>query len=292
MNDFLKHLEEKEYAKKTISQYYAFAKKYFDKNGDPAEQTQDEIIANINAYEPRRIKKASGEEAKPALVGRTQLIKAIIAYLKFKKLPHDKISQLFMEINKADVLMAKERNQKLVEELMPYSEYMKMVNALYDTNEPEKLRQFIINKLLLASNCRNTDLNAIIITTQREYEDMDQDLNYLYVDENNDIRFIRNAYKTAKTYGSKVTKITSKKLSIAIRVMKIHTADDGHHLIPKTYRGDNLARYIKKMTFGIGETKLMKIVLAERNSLAKAKQISVNRGTSLETLQSNYNIKE
>jgi hypothetical protein len=294
MDEFKNWLEEKEYAKKTLTQYLQFTKAYFDKHGDPAEQEQEEIVKNINDFNPisrRKIK--AGEEPKPATAGKGQLIKSLVAYLKFKNKPHGKISELFVEINKTDVIRAKERNEKLAEELMPYSEYMKMVNDLYDTNEPEKLRQYIINKLLIHSNCRNADLNAIIITTEDEYKKMDTDLNYIYVDDENDIQFIRNAYKTASTYGTKITKIKSKKLSVAIRIMKIYTTDDEHHLIPKTYRNpNNLARYIKKMTFDIGEAKLLKIVLGENNSLAKAKKISVNRGTSLETLQQNYNIKQ
>lgn len=294
MDDFKKWLEEKEYAEKTLKQYLQFAKAYFDKHGDPAEQEQEEVVKNINEFNPiSRRKLKAGEEPKPAIAGKGQLIKAVIAYLKFKNKPHGNISDLFNDINRADVIRARERNEKLAEELMPYSKYLEMVNDLYDTNEPEKLRQFIINKLLIHSNCRNADLDAIIITTQDEYNKMNTDLNYLYVDDENDIQFIRNAYKTASTYGSKVTKIKSKKLSVAIRIMKIYTTDDDHHLIPKTYRNpNNLARYIKKMTFGIGEAKLLKIVLGENNSLAKAKKISVNRGTSLETLQQNYNIKQ
>ena len=293
MDSFKTFLEDKEYAKKTVSQYYQYANEYLQKYGDPAEQSQEEVVENINGFSSINKRKTKQDaEPKPNTSGRGQLIKAIVAYLKFKNKPHDKISELFVEINKADVIRAKERNEKLAEELMPYSKYVEMVNALYDNNEPEKLRQYIINKLLLASNCRNADLNAIIITTEQEYKDMDTDLNYLYVNEDNDIEFIRNAYKTASTYGSKVTKIKSKKLSVATRIMKIYTAEDGHHLIPKNYRGDNLARFIKKMTFNIGEAKLLKIVLGENNSLAKAKKISNNRGTSLETLQQNYNIKQ
>jgi len=239
MDDFRNFLEEKEYAKKTVSQYYQYANEYLQKYGDPAKQPQEEVVNNINAFNSiNKRKTKQGEEPKLNTAGRTQLIKALIAYFKYKGLPHEKISELFVEINKADVLRAKERNEKLAEELMPYSQYVEMVNGLYDTNEPEKLRQYIINKLLLASNCRNADLNAIIITTEQEYKNMDTDQNYLYVNEDNDIEFIRNAYKTASTYGSKVTKIKSKKVSVATRIMKVYTAEDGHHLIPKTHRGD------------------------------------------------------
>jgi hypothetical protein len=293
MDDFKAFLtDDKKYAPDTVRQYLRYTTAYVNEFGDPAEQPQEEVVKNIKTFNPLRIKVAKGEPASETISGQGQTIRAVVAYLKFKGKPHEQVSNMFVAINRGEVANAKARNEKIAETLMPYEEYNSKVNELYTSNEPEKQRQYVINKLLVYSSCRNADLNCVIITTKQEHEDMIPDVNYLYIDQNNDIQFIRNVYKTKKTYGSKVTKIKSKKLSVAIRVVRALTEDDGHHLIPARHRGTSLARYIKAMTFGIGETNLLKLMLAHNNSLAKAKKISVNRGTSLETLQQNYNIKD
>lgn len=291
MEDFKSYLEEKEYSANTIIQYTTNMKKYFDEFGDPSNNSQEEIIKNIEnikLYDLRNTKKQV-----VSVNGRTQLIKSIVSFLKYKNKPFDKISSLFIDINKQASIDAKLRNEKLNETLMSFKEYNDKVNELYETNEPEKLRQFVINKLLIMSNCRNADLVCKIITSKNEYDDMDTEKNYLYVDEYGDVYFIRNLYKTASTYGNKITKIKSKKMTLAIRILKLYTTEyDDYSLIPPEYHSpsDKLSRYIKRMTFDLGEIKILKIMLKENNSLSQAKKISENRGTSLDTLDENYNL--
>lgn len=290
MEEFKSYLEEKEYSVNTIKQYTSNMKKYFDNYGDPTDNNQKQIIENIEnikLYDTRNKKEVQ------SINGRTQLIKSIISFLKYKNKPFDKISALFTDINKQASIDAKLRNEKLNEKLMSFKEYNDKVNDLYETNEPEKLRQFVINKLLIMSNCRNADLICKIITSKQEHDDMDTDKNYLYVDDEGDVYFIRNLYKTSSTYGNKITKIKSKKMTLAIRILKLYTNEyDDYSLIPVEYHSpsDKLSRYIKRMTFDLGEVNILKIMLRENNTLSKAKKISVNRGTSLHTLQENYNL--
>lgn len=290
MEEFKTYLEEKEYSANTVKQYSSNMKKYFDNYGNPTDKNQDKIIDNIEKFKMNDERK---KEQVLSINGRTQLIKSMIAFLKYKNKPFDKISALFTDINKQATTDAKLRNEKLNEKLMSFKEYNDKVNALYETDEPEKLRQYVINKLLIMSNCRNADLVCKIITSKDEYENMNTETNYLYVDEEGDVYFIRNLYKTVSTYGNKVTKIKSKKMTLAIRILKLYTTEeDGYSLIPVEYHSpsDKLSRYIKRMTFDLGEVNILKIMLRENNTLAKAKKISENRGTSLETLQENYNL--
>jgi len=97
--------------------------------------------------------------------------------------------------------------------------------------------------------------------------------------------WIRRVYKTANTYGQKKITIVDKKLLTALR----RVDKRGDVFIPNE---ENLGYYIKKSTFkGIGEGKYIKIVIDHfRGNLQKLKEISENRGTSVDILLSNYDI--
>jgi site-specific recombinase XerD len=91
MDQFKSYLEEKEYSVNTIKQYTTNMKKYFDSYGDPTDNTQKEIIENIEnikLYDTRNKKEV------PSINGRTQLIKSVISFLKYKNKPTDKISRI------------------------------------------------------------------------------------------------------------------------------------------------------------------------------------------------------
>jgi hypothetical protein len=62
-----------------------------------------------------------------------------------------------------------------------------------------------------------------------------------------------------------------------------------NNLIPDV---GNLADYVIRNTNNLGETKLLKMSLKAKNSLADATKIGEKRGTALPTLQQNYNLVE
>jgi len=295
MEDFKKILEEEKYGKNTIYQYSRYLNEYIKQYGDPAKQTQKQVYKNINKIQIRKSGKKHNdmveEDVKKLTTAKGQTLKAVIAYLKSKGLPSYDLVTLFDDVKKMEAKKAEENKKEADESWPPFMTYYDMINELYDTNEPEKIRQYVINKLIILSNCRNQDLVATIIQTKKEFDniDMDENKNYIYVNRNT-VKFIRNSYKTAKTYGKKITTVRDEKLANACRIVYQH--DENHNLIPEKNWVTNLSRFIHNATFKLGETNIMKMYLKHYNSLRNVMKISKNRGTAVETLHENYNIEQ
>lgn len=284
--EFKRVLEEEKFSKNTIYQYTRYANEYINQYGNPLEQDEKEIMKNIENIRINA-KKKEGADDKLMKSAKAQVLKAIVALRKSKGKSYDRLIDLYDTVNREAHNRAVENKEEANNDLPTFTEYNQRVNALYDTNDPEKIRQYLINKLIISSNCRNRDLVAKIIRTKREYEHMSPDKNYLYVNRNR-VEFIRNDYKTANTYGRKITAFSDAKLANSARIVFLE--DEDHYLVPRQFWENNLSRYITKQTFGYGETNIMKMYLRHYNSLSQAKKVSDNRGTALETLQENYNI--
>lgn len=163
--------------------------------------------------------------------------------------------------------------------LPSYEDIEDYINYLY---ENDKWTDYIINYLLFYYQVRNLDVNFKIITKLKDA--IDKDTNYMWISAKK-VVWIRRVYKTSDTYGQKKNTILDKKLLTALRRVEKR----GDVFIPNE---ENLGYYIKKSTFkGIGEGKYIKIVIDHfRGNLQKIKEISENRGTSVDILLSNYDI--
>ena len=293
--EFKQVLEEEKYSKNSIYQYARYLNEYVSQYGDPAKQPQKLIYKNIKKIQITKkgkipkVEEGNGGDLRKLTTAKGQTLKSVIAYLKSKGLPSYDLVKLFEDVKKQEAEKAVENKIEADESLPPYMTYYDDVNRLYDTDEPEKIRQFLINKLLVVSNCRNQDLVATIIKTKNELDNMDETKNYVYVARNT-VKFIRNDYKTVKAYGSKITTVSDEKMANSARIVYQH--DENHNLIPEKYWEQNLSRFVHNSTFKLGETNIMKMYLKHYNSLAQAKKISDNRGTSLEKLQENYYINQ
>jgi hypothetical protein len=164
-------------------------------------------------------------------------------------------------------------------DLPSYEDIEDYINYLYENN---KWTDYIINYLLFYYQVRNLDVNFKIITKLKDA--IDKETNYMWISASK-VVWIRRVYKTANTYGQKKITILDKKLLTALRRVEKR----GDVFIPNE---EGLGYYIKKSTFkGIGEGKYIKIVIDHfRGNLQKIKEISENRGTSVDILLSNYDI--
>jgi len=208
ITEFKQVLEEEKYSKNTIYQYARYLNEYVIQYGDPAKQPQKLIYKNIKKIQITKKGKIPKEEEekkeeKKLTTAKGQTLKSVIAYLKSKGLPSYDLVKLFEDVKQQEAEKAEENKIEADETLPPYMTYYDDVNRLYDTDEPEKIRQYLINKLLVVSNCRNLDLVATIIKTKNELDNMDENKNYIYVNRNT-VKFIRNDYKTVKAYGTKI----------------------------------------------------------------------------------------
>jgi len=190
-----------------------------------------------------------------------------------------------------------EANTALVDSLPSYDELVNFIDGLV---KDQKYTQYVINYLLLHCQVRNADLNFNFVQYKRDTKD--ESKNYLWFSaKTKTAHYIRNVYKTAKIvkpngeitgYGQKIIKITD---PVFIKVMKILVNYEKKENKPIVFfpNLETLAYHIKKMTYkNLGETMYFKIVVNKfRSDPNMLRQISDNRGTDIETIFENYDIK-
>ena len=181
----------------------------------------------------------------------------------------------------------KEKNIKLDSTLPSYDALVEYTEYLYDKSQ---WTDYIINYLLLYYQVRNQDLMFDIVL-RKKYTKEDTSKNYIWIGDKKAV-FIRNVYKTAGTYKQKTNTITDKKFITAVKrvfACQKYSLECGV-FIPNE---NQVGYYIQKATYkGLGEGNYIKIVLNHfRNDFDKIKEISANRGTSIDTISEFYDVK-
>ncbi len=201
--------------------------------------------------------------------------------LSVKKL-EDFREKLKVKINES----IKKKNIELKETLPSYDDLIQYTEMLWDNNE---WTDYIINYLLIYYQVRNEDLDFSIVKRKKDANDPDK--NYMWL-QSGKVTYIRNRYKTDKTYGKKVNVITNKQFITAIRrVLGCQASDLKCGIFIPTKSA--IAYYIQKATYKqLGESKYFKIVVNHfRKNIDKLKEISENRGTDLKTILDYYDIE-
>ena len=207
---------------------------------------------------------------------------AIIVREKLKKMPIDELVEQ-RTTNKADV-NEHLKQANLFTELPSLEEVDNFIETLWKKG---MYRDYICNYLIRYYYVRNMDLLFDICETKRETLE-DQTKNWLWLDRKKMcVHYIRNTYKTAKTYGQKVTAITNERFLRAVKVCNRQM-----YAFPITTDPEKIGYYIQKMTLNqIGEGMILKAVINHyRDDISKLKEISQSRGTNLEILLTSYNI--
>ena len=184
--------------------------------------------------------------------------------------------------------LTKLKNVELAATLPSYDDLLAHIDSLFNSNN---WTDYVINYLLVNFQVRNKDLLFDIVLKKKDMVDATK--NYMWWNRSlKKIVYIRNNYKTVGTYGVKENIITDPNFILAIkRIMAHQKANDlAGVFIPNE---SQLGYYICKASFNkICEGKTVKIVINHfRNNIDKLKEISNNRGTSVDTLLSNYDIE-
>ena len=207
---------------------------------------------------------------------------AIIVREKIKKLPTDELVEQ-RTTNKGEVTEhLKQAN--LFTQLPSIDELDAFIETLW---KQSKYRDYIVNYLIRHHYVRNQDLLFDICETKRETLD-EPDKNWLWLDRKKMcVHYIRNTYKTAKTYGQKVTKIDNERFLRAVKVCNRQM-----YCFPLATDPDKIGYYVQKLTFNeLGEGAMLKIIINHyRGDISRLKEISQSRGTNLEVLLTSYNI--
>jgi len=147
-----------------------------------------------------------------------------------------------------------------------------MLNGYY---RDKQNKNFVILYLLMNYNTRNQDL---VLRVVKNESDLNEKENFLFIREK-DIVYIRNNYKTKDSYGTKRDVIKAKKFFNAVQDVDSLLIDN-----------NNLDRQVKKVTGGINQSSMFKIMIATNNNLKSIVKASKNRGTKMETIGTNYDI--
>ena len=270
-------------SKYTITSYKNAHKRLTDYLGIPINQAKaDEIIEAIDAIANNPNTKASLLNVGIIFSGISNRDGEVKKLLKHKLV-------LKEEINKHRIKSGIEKGLSLPSK----PELLQRLKQLY---VDEKWRDYIILWLIINYNTRNADVNLEIVNSIHATK-KDKNKNYL-VRRKEDFVFIRNNYKTSKTYGTKKHYFKSQHMSRAVRYF-INENPPDIRLFLFNNNGEkmselSLTNKIKSISGGLTESDINKILVsaiedvADYNSL---KQLSERRGTDVDTLINHYNLK-
>jgi len=268
---FMESVKDKSQA--TQKQYRIQYNKLYKLLDKPVNETSENKILEI-------VKEQSNVNNQQALLNIGLVVRKLYG-LSVKKLEEFR-EKLKLKINES----IKKKNIELKETLPSYDDLIQYTEMLWENSE---WTDYIINYLLIHYQVRNEDLDFQIIKRKKDANDPTK--NYMWL-QSGKVTYIRNRYKTDKTYGKKVNVITNKQFITAIRRVLGCQASELKCgvFIPNR---SAIAYYIQKATYKqLGESKYVKIVINHfRKNLDKLKEISDNRGTDLKTILSYYDVE-
>jgi hypothetical protein len=263
-------------AKNTIRTYvsnYNRLRKFFDK--DINEISNKDLIEHISAQDSSNTKNGF-----------------ITVAIQVKRMNGKDIVDLtdYRETQKVSLSTEIKKKNAALQEILPdYSDLVEYTERLFDTGDHIG---FVINYLLLNYNVRNLDLDFKILTKLNEATD--EQTNYMIIMPSK-VMYIRNRYKTKETYGTKTHKITDEKFTFAIKKIyqMMKKSDSDEYINPIIPNPGTISYRVQSATYkSLGEGAYAKICINHfRDDVDALQRISDNRGTSLATLLTDYNIQ-
>ena len=244
-------------SEKTISEHSRGLNK-FKKLGGDIKWSEEEIIDFIKEH--------YNEGSERKIISST-----ISKYRHYKGKPNETIRDFLRQANAEASLLQQKKNDKLKDNL-PQIDFKQMLNAYYKDKD---YKSFVILFLLLNYNTRNQDLVLRVVKDETE---LNQNENFIFI-RDKDVVYIRNDYKTKERYGTKRNIIKPKKFFNAVQEVDSLLIDNG-----------NLDRQVKKVTGGLNQSTLFKMLITKNNNLKSIAKASKARGTNMETIATSYDI--
>jgi hypothetical protein len=231
----------------------------------------NDILKTTNTEIIKKIKELDGS---PNTID--GLIKIAIIVKKANKKATKKLDKYKSQYQKEIELFNDNKKEELSKTILKPQDLYDYLEML--KNSDGKIIEYIVNYLIINFNTRNKDLNLKIINKKSDINDTE---NFLYINKKTKtITYIRNDYKTAKTYGEKTNLITSKDFYDKVNKLNLGKLIN---VAPSSFN-----KTIQRLTLDeIGSGLYMKI-LSSQAKPKELKAISKNRGTSIETIVENY----
>jgi len=195
----------------------------------------------------------------------------ISKYRHYKGKPNDIVRDFLRQAN-AEASLLQQKKNLILKETLPSVDFKQMLNGYY---RDKNYKSFVILYLLMTYNTRNKDL---VLRVVNDESDLNEKENFIFIREK-DVVYIRNDYKTKNRYGGKQDVIKIKKFLKAIKEVDKLLEND-----------NNLDRQVKKITGGINQSTMFKMLVAQNNNLKSIAKASKNRGTNMNTIAKSYDI--
>jgi len=257
MNSFLIYMRNQNLSEKTIAEHSRNLFKFKNLGGN-LKADEDEIIQFIKENY------ANGSPQKT-------ISSTLSKFRHYRGKPVDAIRGFLRQANAEASLLQRQKNDKLKDNL-PQIDFKQMLNAYYKDKD---YKSFVILFLLLNYNTRNQDLVLRVVKDETE---LNQNENFIFI-RDKDVVYIRNDYKTKERYGTKRNIIKPKKFFNAVQEVDSLLIDNG-----------NLDRQVKKVTGGLNQSTLFKMLITKNNNLKSIAKASKARGTNMETIATSYDI--
>ena len=201
----------------------------------------------------------------------------IILIRRYNNEPTDMLVKLRNSL-RDDIIKTRKENLSELDDKLPSKSYI-----IEQLNNMSGIR-FVLNYLIINHALRNKDMNLLIIEHEKDMNDPNQ--NYMIINKRKKIiKLVINNYKTEDKYGTKEIKITD--LDFYKNVLKLYNENNSKFLM-QLKNGDEIKSIstlndkILNLTIDkLGQNRLVKIVI---------KDLSRDRGTSLDVLLKSYNL--
>lgn len=273
MDKYMSYLKRQNLNEKTIKNHIGNISKYLD--DFQVERPYTDVGENIDSKYDTLSRRKNMCQSVSKYIGFLEHDKGMSfkAYKELIKPVHDYLKSA----NNAWQSHAEEKNRSIGQDpdLIQPKQILKYMK---DLDKNDRHLDYVLLHLMWHYQCRNMDMVGAVV----QHGDFTDEEHNWFVIHNTGVRWIRNCYKTSKTYKQKVINITSK-------VFKRNISKLQHVLKPN----DNLHRVITNATAGIGaltESKIAKIYMLHNSSPEQLKKMRATRGTSVDTLVDNYNL--
>lgn len=252
---------------KSYANLYDRLRKYFD--ADLEDQSCEDLIRII-------------EEIDDKTTTQLNLLNVVIIIKQLFNKNLDKLIEKRELITQKQNETRKITNKTLTHILPTIKELNDFLDILF---QQKKWKEFIVNFLVINFNTRNADLFIDIVDTMPLPEENTS--NYLILlKEDDKVLYIRNIYKTSKTYSKKEDYITDDRFIYAVKVEGMGALICNRFGVKIGL--DVLGSYVKRYTYRqLGEIIIFKSIMKEA-SLSNISKLSSNRGSSVPTILQYY----
>jgi len=205
----------------------------------------------------------------------------IITKDHYNKLDEDlpRLKEFLYELNQINKTESSEKLQH--EDTSQFEEIRDWIESIDIDKDPVK---YVVNYLVFYINVRNMDLVVKIIDYDHQCLIPTGDTGNYLMYSHFEVKYLRNSYKTKKTYGSKIISITEPKFVDAVSRIKFNTYLLNNN--PNTVRQMIKGRLYNNMN----ETQYLHNVIQQyKGDINKILEIEFNRGSSIRMLLTAYN---